>query len=61
MVNNRQLRKEVFALYAGVPIEELSGKYYDKVRDEIRIMQKDILQGTEYYVIPILYSKEQGR
>lgn len=47
MVSNRQLRKEVFALYAGVPVEKLSGKHYDKIRDGIRMARRAVLQEAE--------------
>lgn len=56
MINNKQLRKTVFALYAGVPIEKLSAKHYGRVNNEIRIARKDILQGLESAIMRVATS-----
>lgn len=51
MVNNRALRKEVFALYAGVSKDTALNGYWDRIQEETWRAAKNVLKGMELRMI----------
>lgn len=47
MVSNRALRKEVFALYAGVSKDIALNRYWDRIQEETWMAAKNILEEAE--------------